>query len=66
MYCTRTKNPNCSKQFTMKQPQGGVVKNRCSKICENLQRTTASNITKEKLFRRYPPRILTTDLPGYV
>ena len=33
MYCTRTKNPNCSKQFTVKQPLGGVLKNRCSKIC---------------------------------
>ena len=31
--CTRTKNPNCSKQFAVKQPLGGDLKNRCSKIC---------------------------------
>ena len=71
MYCTCTKNPNCSKQFIVKQPLGSVLKNRYSKICgnileQNLQRTTAYNITKDELFRRYFPKILTTDLPGYI
>ena len=52
MYCTRTKNPNCRNQFTVKQLLGGVLKNICSKICwQNPWAKSAKNYSQQHYLR---------------